>query len=272
MPKLLFIDSGLGGLTVLKALHAAAPEAEIAYIADDAAFPYGALSDEAMTARVIEVVTQAVAYHAPDCVVLACNTASTIAIAELRAATDIPVVGTVPAIKPAAALTKTGLISVLATPGTVRREYTRALMKTHGRGAAFTLVGAARLAALAEAHARGEHVPDEAIAEEIAPCFQDANGRRTDVVVLGCTHYPLLLDRLPALAPWPVEWLDPAPAIARRIANLLAERGHVVGVGAKPRQGRIAFTSGRTPTAALCEMLKRYHLTFEPLGEPANAA
>lgn len=261
MPRLLFLDSGLGGLTVLSAVHAAIPEADNIYIADDAAFPYGALDEDTLVARLVDLIGEAIDRHAPDCVVLPCNTASTIAMPALRAAFATPFVGTVPAIKPAAALTRSGVIAVLATPGTVRRDYTRALMEEHGRGAEFILVGAPNLAALAEAHARGEAVDDAAISAEIAPCFRELPKGRTDVAVLGCTHYPLLMDRLPRLAPWPVEWLDPAPAIARRTANLLAERGHIVGVGARPKQGLITFTSGHYPvTPVLTELLARYHL------------
>jgi len=127
----------------------------------------------------------------------------------------------VPAIKPAAALTRSGLISVLATPGTVARDYTRGLIKTYAGGCEVTLVGSTRLAGLAEAALKGEPVDDDAVAAEIAPCFVTRGGARTDVITLSCTHYPLLLERMRRLAPWPVEWIDAAPAIARRVAQLL---------------------------------------------------
>ncbi len=208
---------------------------------------------------------------APDCIVLACNTASTVALRALRKAFGIPVVGTVPAIKPAASLTKSGLVSVLATPGTVGREYTRELIAQFGAGTRFNLVGAPALAELAEMSASGAAVEDEAIAREIAPCFLDDGASRTDVVVLGCTHYPLLLDRLDALAPWPVIWLDPAPAVARRIANVLAEQGHIVGVGAKRGSGVIKFTSGRAPSASLLALLQSLNLSIAPYGAAAAA-
>jgi glutamate racemase len=195
-------------------------------------------------------------------VVLACNTASTVALSALRAAFAVPFVGTVPAIKPAAAITRSGLVSVLATPGTVAREYTHTLIEKYALGARVTLVGAANLAELAEGYASGEPVSDAAIAREVAPCFVEDGSARTDVVVLGCTHYPLLLDRLDALSPWPVTWLDPAPAIARRIANVLSERGHIVGVGAKRGHGTIAFTSGRTPLPSLLALLQAHQLSI----------
>jgi glutamate racemase len=264
MPRLLFLDSGLGGLTVLRAVRASVPEADVVYIADDAGFPYGALGENELRARLMTLMGEAIMTHAPDCVVLACNTASTIALTALRDAYSVPFVGTVPAIKPAAMLTRSGLVSILATPGTVARDYTRALIAEHGRGAHFTLVGTPRLAQLAEADARGEHPDDAAVLTEISPCFVRQADARTDVIVLGCTHYPLLAAALERLAPWPVTWLDPAPAIARRTANLLAEMGHVVGVGARPRTGFIAFTSGKQPAPSLARLLAAHDLAAAP--------
>jgi glutamate racemase len=164
----------------------------------------------------------------------------------LRARFAIPFIGTVPAIKPAAALSQTRLISVLATPGTVARDYTKSLIAEFAADCAVTLVGARELAAHAEAELHGRPAPDEAIAAEIAPAFvRQADGRRTDVVTLSCTHYPLILPRLEALAPWPVRFIDPAPAIARRVAALLGgEAGPALG------EARAHFTSGRMDEAA----------------------
>jgi glutamate racemase len=212
------------------------------------------------------VLARPAADFQPDAIVNACNTASTVSLPALRAAFSQPVIGTVPAVKPAAQLSHSGLISVLGTSATVRREYTRSLIKEFGQGKEFTLVGSSRLAALAEAAMSGSPVPDDAIRAEIAPCFVEADGRRTDVVVLACTHYPLLLDRLERLVPWPVAWLDPAPAIARRTANVLAELGFVVGVGIAREPGRMIFTSSKTPPA-LAPLLERYGLA---LAKPAE--
>jgi glutamate racemase len=261
-PRLLFIDSGLGGLTVLRATRQAVPEAAVLYIADDAGFPYGSKCAGVLSCRLEGIVQKEINDFQPDCIALACNTASTVALKALRKAFVAPIVGAVPAIKPAAALTKSGLVSVLATPGTIAREYTRELIAQFGAGTRFNLVGAPTLAELAEMSASGSAVEDSAIASEIAPCFIEDGGAKTDVVVLGCTHYPLLLDRLDALAPWPVTWLDPAPAIARRIANVLAEQGHIVGVGAKRGAGIIKFTSGRTPSASLSALLQSHNLSI----------
>lgn len=270
-PRLLFIDLGLGGLTVLRAARQAIPEATVLFVADDAGFPYGTKCAGVLTSRLVGIVERKIEGFKPDCIVLACNTASTIALRALRKAFPIPFVGTVPAIKPASALTKSGLVSVLATPGTIAREYTRELITQFGGETQFTLVGAPKLAELAEMSASGAAVEDAAIASEIAPCFVEDGDAKTDVVVLGCTHYPLLLDRLDTLAPWPVIWLDPAPAIARRIANVLAEQGHVVGVGAKRGSGIIKFTSGRTPSASLSALLQSHNLSIAPYAATAAA-
>ncbi|MGL5447122.1 MAG: glutamate racemase, partial [Rhabdaerophilum sp.] len=202
-PRILVFDSGLGGLTVFRAIRALLPGADYLYLADDARFPYGALAPDELISGVIEVIGTAMRGFDADCIVIACNTASTLVLPALRAAYTIPIVGTVPAIKPAAAATKSGLISVLATPGTVSRDYTAELIRDFAKGVEVTLVGSKALAGLAERALRGEAVEDDAIAAEIAPCFVENGARRTDTIVLACTHYPLLLDRLRALAPWP---------------------------------------------------------------------
>ena len=170
-PTILVFDSGLGGLTVLDSTVRACPGAKIVYAADDAGFPYGRLGEEELVARVLTVMERLVARCHPDLVVIACNTASTLVLPALRARFSIPFVGTVPAIKPAAELTKSGRITVLATPGTVARDYTRGLIETYAGGCTVTLVGSTGLAGLAEAVLKGEPVADEAIMAEIAPCF-----------------------------------------------------------------------------------------------------
>ena len=223
-PTILVFDSGLGGLTVHAEIARALPSARFIYIADDAAFPYGRLAAETCARRVLQVVERAITQFRPDIAVIACNTASTVALPLLRAALPTPFVGTVPAVKPAAAISQSRMISILGTPGTVNREYTHDLIIAHAADCRVALVGAAGLAALAEAHLRGEAVTDADVLEEIAPCFRERDGDRTDAVALACTHYPLLLDIYRRVAPWDVAWIDPAPAIARRVVQLLAAR------------------------------------------------
>ena len=243
-PTILVFDSGLGGLSVLREVVRARPDAHYVYVADDAFFPYGHHSEEALVARVVPLMGELIAAHTPDLIVIACNTASVQVLAPLRAAYTTPFVGTVPAIKPACAQSRTKRVSVLGTKATVAREYTRALIRDFGQGCEVTLVGSPDLAALAEAALGGGTAADHAIAAEIGPCFigdaADATAR-TDTVVLACTHFPLLLDRLKTLAPWPVDWIDPAPAIARRVRDLLGPPG-----GEADRAGAtIIFTSNK---------------------------
>ncbi|KQU51995.1 glutamate racemase [Bosea sp. Leaf344] len=257
-PRILVFDSGLGGLTVLAQTIRARPDARIVYAADDAGFPYGRLDQELLVARVLAVMERLIARHHPDLVIIACNTASTLVLPALRARFGMPFIGTVPAIKPAAETTRSGLISVLATPGTVARDYTRGLIATYAGACAVTLVGSTRLAGLAEAVLRGEDADDAAIGEEIAPCFVTAEGRRTDVVTLSCTHYPLLLERMKQLAPWPVSWIDPAPAIARRVAQLLGPDPGSAPSG--PPEAVAVFTAGTGLTGPLRIALAGYGL------------
>ena len=251
---ILLFDSGVGGLTVFREIKAARADADYVYVADDAGFPYGNMPEEALITRIVHVVGKAIADYKPDLVVVACNTASTLALAELRARFAVPFVGTVPAIKPACAESRSKRVTVLGTQATVSREYTRALIREFAGGCDVALVGSPRLASFAEAELAGSAVPDAAIKAEIAGCFVDADARRTDTVVLACTHYPLLTERFKAIAPWPVDWLDPAPAIARRVADLLRGRPPA----SPPPPPRIVFTSGRTPSPALTAALAGY--------------
>ena len=251
-PDILVFDSGLGGLTVHAELVKARPDARFVYAADDAGFPYGEWPERELVDRVADVVGALIAARRPDVVVIACNTASTLALPRLRA--DFPAtpfVGTVPAVKPAALASRSRLISVLATPGTVARDYTRELVREYAAHCEVALVGSATLAARAEAAMQGGAIDDVEIAREIAPCFVEVDGRRTDHVVLACTHYPLLLDAFRRLAPWPVDWVDPAPAIARRADHLLTEAGF-----ARHRHaGAAIFTSGARPNHAVARVL-----------------
>ncbi len=262
-PRLLIFDSGMGGLTVLAPIRAVIPEADIVYLADDAGFPYGAIDANTLTARLCALLETAAHEYRPDAVVVACNTASTIALPALRGVLTQPVIGTVPAIKPAATLSRSGFISVLGTAATVRRDYTKALIAEFAASCNVTLVGSAQLANLAEQDMMGDEAQDKDISAEIAPCFIETGGARTDVVVLACTHYPLLKDRFDQLAPWPVIWLDPAPAIARRTANVLSGLGFMIGVGAIGRPGRIIFTSGKSLSDAQIALLGDRQLLME---------
>ncbi len=264
-PKILVFDSGLGGLTVHAEVAALRPDADYLYVADDAAFPYGRWAEPELVARVVAVLGRLVDSFAPDLVVIACNTASTLVLPNLRGAFPaIPFVGTVPAIKPAAALSRSKMISVLATPGTVARDYTHALIESFAGDCRVTLVGSRALAGLAEAAMAGAATDDAAIDAEISPCFVAEGAARTDCVVLACTHYPLLRASLERLAPWPVTFIDPAPAIARRVDAVLVAKGFPY----RDRHGCAAsavFTSGRKSSPTLAATLARFGLATSDL-------
>ena len=213
-PTILVFDSGFGGLTVLKEIVRARPDANYVYAADNAAFPYGNLSEPQLVSRVIELFERLMAEYLPDIAVVACNTASTVVLPHLRGNFSLPFVGTVPAIKPAATASKSRLITVLGTPGTVTREYTKDLIAQFAEGCDVTLVGAKLLAGLAERKLRGEEVSDQDILVEIKPAFVEKDGKRTDQIVLACRALSAVAGRISQACAWPVHFVDPAPAIA----------------------------------------------------------
>jgi glutamate racemase len=255
-PNILVFDSGLGGLTVFREVVSARPDARFVYAADDAFFPYGRQDEAVLVERVLKVMGDLIAAHRPDLVVVACNTASVQALAQLRQKFEIPFVGTVPAIKPACSSSNSKLVSVLGTEATVKREYTRKLVAEHGNNCGVTLVGSPHLAEMGEAELNGSPAADGDILAELTPCFVTAGDRRTDTIVLACTHFPLLLQRLERLSPWPVRFIDPAPAIARRVVDLLGPSSG----SAKPLPAQAIFTSGKAPSIALAAALAGFGL------------
>jgi glutamate racemase len=259
--RVLVVDSGIGGLSVAREIRLRAPRADIIYVADDAAFPYGERSDDDLTTHVVALVERLAGEVPPDIVVIACNTASTLVLPPLRARLTMPIVGTVPAIKPAAVQTRTGLLAVLATPGTIERDYTRALIATHAPDRHVRLVGSFQLAAMAEAHMRGEQVDVGAVRAEIEAAFFQVAGARCDTIVLGCTHYVFMLEVLKKAAVWPVEWIDSARAIARRAVSLLPDSDPATASG--PGGGTAVLTSGKSWPAPFLPLLTEIGLLAE---------
>jgi glutamate racemase len=220
--KLLVFDSGTGGLGIVAALRQHLPDVIIHYIADTAFFPYGDQPDEQLIAHILSLIQDATARLRPDAVVIACNTASTLALNALRQTINIPVIGCVPPIRWAARLSQTRCIGLLATPATVKRPYVSWLREAYAPDCQLIAHGARRLASLAERRFRGQEVSLEAIAQEILPLFQQKDGNLIDVVALGCTHYPFLLPELERLSPsTAIRWLDPANAVASRTAEIV---------------------------------------------------
>jgi glutamate racemase len=217
----LVFDSGVGGLSVLREISALLPQVRLTYAADNAAFPYGTKSESALVARVSQVMRALVDKVRPEIVVIACNTASTTALQAVRGFLTIPVIGVVPAIKPAAAASKTRVIGLLGTATTVATAYTRLLIDEFAAGATVLTCGATELVELAERKMQGIPADRETIAAVLARLFDGEGSDRLDTVVLGCTHFPLLREELAAAAPHPVAWMDSGAAIARRVATLL---------------------------------------------------
>ena len=253
---ILIFDSGVGGLSVLAAIRAVLPEPAVVYAADNAGFPYGTKSEDEIAARVPALLGRLVERVRPALVVIACNTASTIALPHVRAALDVAVVGTVPAIKPAAERSRTRVIGVLGTDATVRQPYVDRLAAQFAGDCTIVRHGSARLVELAEAKLAGEPIAIAAVARELAGLTGQAGAGQLDTVVLACTHFPLLADELAAASPWPLGFVDGGAGIARRVAHLL---GAPSGAG-PPAPGRAVFTRADAHVEALRPALARFGL------------
>jgi glutamate racemase len=250
---ILFFDSGVGGLSVLEPARALLPLAPIVYAADNAAYPYGQRSEAEIASRVPALLGRLVERFRPRLAVIACNTASTIALDHVRAALDLPVVGTVPAIKPAAEQSKTRVIGVLGTQATVRQPYVDDLAARFGADCTIIRHGSPELVDLAEAKLGGETVSADDVRAAAQPMFDAGAGKRIDTVVLACTHFPLLADELRQAYP-EVAYVDGGAGIARRIAYLTREQPWP----AQPTPGIALFTA--PPRSPLLSQLSRFGL------------
>ena len=259
--RVLVFDSGVGGLSVFDAIAASGRAFELDYAADNAWLPYGLKTDEQLRDRVPALIARLAEQWAPEAVVVACNTASTIVLEQVRAALSIPVVGVVPPIKPAAAATRTGIMGLLATPATVQRAYTDDLIAQFAGGKKVIRFGSAALVEAAERKLRGEDPGQSAITEAVTGLFGAPGGANIDVVALACTHFPLLAAELAAAAPRPCLWMDSGEAIARRLAHVLAaEEG-------APSVRRAAFTSADAARASLRAFESRGFSDFSHIAE-----
>ena len=254
---ILFFDSGIGGLSVLGPVQALLPAAPIVYCADNAGFPYGGKSEMEVATRVCALLGRLTERFRPCLIVIACNTASTIALAHVRAALAVPVVGTVPAIKPAAALSRTRAIGVLGTVATVRQPYVDALAAEFAADCRVLRHGSGALVELAEAKLRGGRVSPDAVARELDGLLGQPGGSHVDTVVLACTHFPLLGPELAEAAPRPLTFVDGGAGIARRVAHLLAGTDWP----AMPTPGLAVFTRADAHVDALAPALHSYGLT-----------
>jgi glutamate racemase len=242
--NLLVFDSGIGGLGVVQQIRALQPAARLTYLADNACYPYGEKPDDFLTAHILNLISRAIETTQPDAIVIACNTASTIALAALRAAFSLPFIGCVPPIKPAAGASRSGHLGLLATPATIRRPYLQNLIETFAAGRTIHSLGTPTLADLAEAKFRGQPISLPTLAGAIAPLFAGPDARLIDAIALGCTHYTFLLPEWQALHP-DIAFFDPASAVARQtlaVTSGLANSPH--------RHDTVAFFTAPLPDHA----------------------
>lgn len=255
-PILLF-DSGVGGLSVLGKVRQVLPEAPVMYVSDNAGLPYGSKTEAQIAARVSGLLGRLTERYRPRLVCIACNTASTIALASVREVLEVPIVGTVPAIKPAAAMTRTGVIGLLGTEATIRQGYVDRLEAEFAADKRLLRHGAPELVAAAEAKLRGEPVDPAVFARAAAALRAMPDGERIDTVVLACTHFPLLEAELAAAFGLGVRFVDGSDGIARRIAFLTDGQAW-----ARSAEGDLAlFTKDDPDDAKLMPALARYGIT-----------
>ncbi len=236
-PLLLF-DSGVGGLSVLSHIRHAIPDSSIVYCADNAGFPYGLKTEAWLAERVPRILQSLVARYNPCAIVIPCNTASTIALDAVRAVITLPVVGTVPAIKPAAEQTRTGVIAVLGTLATVRQKYVDDLINQFASHCTVLRHGSAELVELAERKLRGDDAPVEDYAAALAGLLSQPHADKIDTIVLACTHFPLIEQELAAALDRPINWVDSGAGIARRTQHVTKNIQWPM-----PATGRAVFTS-----------------------------
>ena len=246
MARALIFDSGIGGLSVAAHIRGLLPDLSLVYVADDEFRPYGNKTEAQLNARLPQLLATLEVMCTPDVIVIACNTASTTALPGIRAAVKAPVVGVVPAIKPAAATSKSKSIAVLGTPGTVRRDYVDGLIRDFASDCRVILQGSTALVEMAEQKLSGGAVSPADIKAQLAPIFDAPGGGEVDAIVLACTHFPLLVPELSAAAPRTINWVDSGSAIARRVQSLVKDMpAHKDAFG-----GNIALLIGPDPDAA----------------------
>jgi glutamate racemase len=254
---ILFFDSGVGGLSVLGPTRALLPRAPFVYVADSAGFPYGTRTEGEIAARVPALLGRLAERYRPRLIVIACNTASTIALGAVRAALDLPIVGTVPAIKPAALISETRAIGVLGTEATVRQPYVDDLAARFAGDCLVLRHGSAELVTLAEAALRDEETSIERYRAILSGLLDQPGGERIDVIVNACTHFPLVADALAAAAPRPIAFVDGSVGIARRVAHLTEEHDWPE----QPGEGIAVFTGEGANDLRLRPALARFGLT-----------
>ncbi len=254
--QILIFDSGVGGLSVYQEIINLMPNLSIVYAFDNEGFPYGELEPKTLIKRVSAYSKQIATKYKLDAIVIACNSASTLVLPQLRQQFDIPIVGVVPALKPASKLAKNGIL-LLATPATIKREYTHQLIKKHVEKVPVTLVGSTRLVEMAEQKIRGKRVDEKELKDiffAVDSCY--------DVMVLGCTHFPLLKPEITNIVGEEVLLVDSGNAIARRVQYLLDIQGDMSGLQENNKH-HIMSSAPAYEEGALNEFLEE--LNFNPV-------
>lgn len=221
--RILIFDSGVGGLSVAREIQQRLPLNPLVYASDNAFFPYGTKGEAELIDRVDLVINELLLHYPADILVIACNTASTLTLPHLRSKLSVPIVGVVPAIKPAALMSKTGVIGLLATPATVARPYTHELIREYATNCQVIPLGSSELVQIAEQKLRGEVINADAIGRIAQELMRADQAEEMDVLVLACTHFPLLKDELTQHLPAQLKLIDSGAAIARRVEFLLAD-------------------------------------------------
>jgi len=224
MARIVIYDSGVGALSIYREVKAQLSAHEFICVSDNLAFPYGTKSESVLSERVMAVMHAIVDRYDPDLAVVACNTASTMVLPRLRANLMLDIVGVVPAIKPAAKLSKSKHIAVLATPGTIARDYTDNLVNDFASDCRVIRVGSSILVELAERKLRCESISSELLESELRPILDQ---KECDVLVLACTHFPLLNNEIKDIFKGnnhPISLIDSATGIAKQVTRLLAEK------------------------------------------------
>ncbi|WOG27989.1 glutamate racemase [Endozoicomonas sp. 8E] len=248
---IVIFDSGVGGLSIYQKVREKLPFLSVIYCSDSEGFPYGPKPENDVVDRTLYCLTRLVANFQPALAIIACNTASTISLPRARQLLDIPIVGVVPAIKPASQTSQKRCIGLLATPGTIARDYTNRLIHEFAGDCEVIQVGSSELVHLAEQHLRGQTINPEDLKKIIEPLFSGNNW--PDCVVLGCTHFPLVQELLDSVVPAPVTWIDSGEAIARRVASLLEEHySHHEG----PVEHRFLYTGSDKSVRSLLPALE----------------
>jgi glutamate racemase len=256
--RILVFDSGVGALSVIQSIRGELPQLGIVYCSDNRFFPYGTKPEEQVRQRVPEAIKAVLHAHPCDLVVIACNTASVVALDAVRSQISIPVVGVVPAIKPAAQMSQNKVIGLLATPITVQRAYTHRLIEEYAKDCRVILKGSSALVEMAEQKLRGFSIDPERIEPEIREFNSGDDGSLPDHIVLGCTHFPLLEHELRQSIGRPVQLVDSGVAIARRVGQLLSEAGHRLDSSSHRSHNLAIFTQSTAAIAPLADCLRKF--------------